>query len=212
MDIEERAGGGCWALVPLKAPGAGKRRLAPVLGAAERARLVRAMFAHVLEALRQTAEIERIAVMTPEPAALPPGVLALTDAAEGVNEALTRAARSLEAQGARRLLVLHADLPCLQAAEIAALVAASRAGGLAIAPDRRESGTNALCLALPADFHFRFGADSFAKHLAEAAALGRTAAVVRLPGLAFDVDEPEDLARLREQAGDRFGLECATGT
>lgn len=213
MDTEERAGG-CWALVPLKAPGTGKGRLTPVLGAPERARLMRAMFAHVLDALAHTPTVDRIAVVTPDAGseALPPGVLVLPDAGGGVNEAITQGARTLEARGASRLVVLLADLPCLQASEVAALIEASRSGGLAIAPDRRESGTNALCLALPADFHFRFGTDSFTKHLAEAAAHARTAAVVRLPGLAFDVDEPEDLALLREQAGGRFGLERATGT
>lgn len=212
METGEGTGGDCWALVPLKVPGTGKRRLAPVLDAAGRAHLVRSLFAQVLGALRSTPEIGHIAVVTPDPAFLPAGVLGLTDSTQDINETIARAAQQISARGGRRLLVLPADLPCVEPAEISALITASLPGGFAIAPDRRECGTNALCFTLPANFRFQFGADSFAKHLAEAAALGRKAAVVREPGLAFDVDEPEDLARLRRLTGNRFALECATGT
>jgi 2-phospho-L-lactate guanylyltransferase len=41
----------------------------------------------------------------------------------------------------------------------------------------------------------RFGDDSFLPHLAAAKARGIAPTVVRLPGIAFDIDNPEDLAR-----------------
>lgn len=199
----------CWALVPLKGTALGKSRLAPALSAAERSRLVRDMFTHVLEVLRRTSAVDGIAVVTPEPAAVPAGVLTLPDTGEGANEAIAQAARALHERGAQCLLVLPADLPHLEPADVAALVAASRPGGCAIAPDHRGEGTNAICFALPVSFRFRFGEGSFAKHLAEAERLGLRPAVVRRPGLAFDVDEFADLARLHERTG---GSDWATGT
>lgn len=187
----------CWALVPLKGTALGKSRLAPALGAAERIRLMDDMYARVLEVLRNSPVVEKIAVVTSETAAVPAGALALPDAGVGANAAIERGAQDLFRQGAPCLLVLSADLPLLESADVQALVEASQAGGCSIAPDHHGRGTNAICFAKPVSFHFQFGEGSFAKHLAEAARLGLTPTVVQRAGLAFDVDEPADLARLR---------------
>ena len=45
---------------------------------------------------------------------------------------------------------------------------------------------------------FRFGAGSFAAHHAEARAAGVEPAILDRPGLAFDLDTPQDLARWLE--------------
>ena len=63
---------------------------------------------------------------------------------------------------------------------------------LAICPDETEDGTNALLLAPPGDFTFRYGPGSFRAHLAEAARRGRPAHVVPAPGLRFDLDTESD--------------------
>jgi 2-phospho-L-lactate guanylyltransferase len=63
----------CWALIPLKARAHGKRRLAGVLGDAARMALVTRMFRHVLTVLRECAELEGIAVLTPDGDALHAG-------------------------------------------------------------------------------------------------------------------------------------------
>ena len=68
--------------------------------------------------------------------------------------------------------------------------------GVAIAPDKTGRGTNALALRPPDALRFSFGIDSFAKHRAAAGALPFV--VVDRPGLAFDLDTPEDLARWLE--------------
>ncbi len=69
---------------------------------------------------------------------------------------------------------------------------------VAIAPDRLGTGTNGLALAPPGVIGFRFGTGSFAAHRAEAQAAGVEPAIVARPGLAFDLDTPEDLARWLE--------------
>jgi 2-phospho-L-lactate guanylyltransferase len=67
-----------------------------------------------------------------------------------------------------------------------------------VAPDRLGTGTNGLALSPPGVIGFRFGAGSFAAHRAEAAAAGLEPVIVTRPGLAFDLDTPEDLARWLE--------------
>ena len=98
-----------------------------------------------------------------------------------------------------RLVVLHGDLPNLAADDVAALIDAAAGGpAVAIAPDRLGTGTNGLALRPPGVIGFRFGAGSFAAHRAEAQTAGVDPAVVVRPGLAFDLDTPEDLARWLE--------------
>jgi 2-phospho-L-lactate guanylyltransferase len=65
--------------------------------------------------------------------------------------------------------------------------------GVAIAPDRRGTGTNGLALHPPNAIPFRFGADSFAAHQEAAHAADLSVAVVQRRGLAFDLDTPDDL-------------------
>jgi 2-phospho-L-lactate guanylyltransferase len=118
----------------------------------------------------------------------------LEDRGDDLNAALWRAEAAIGPADA--LLVLPADLPRLEAGDIQAMAAAGDAAEMAIAPDRQETGTNAL-LWTRAPRAFRFGVDSFAAHQEAARATGAPVAVVRRPGLAFDLDLPADLAELR---------------
>jgi 2-phospho-L-lactate guanylyltransferase len=196
----------CWALVAVKARGTGKQRLAPVLDASARSALMQAMVQHVLEAMRQCKAIDRIAVVTPDRELLPPDVEWLPDAGREVNRELRAALDSLASLGVSRVALVSADLPFLAADEVTALVAASAAGKIALAPDRHGSGTNAVALTLPTSFEPHFGPGSLARHIAEAAQLGVGTALVERPGLAFDVDAPEDLTLLEARADARYAL------
>jgi len=60
-------------------------------------------------------------------------------------------------------------------------------------------GTNALCLASPHPFRLQFGPDSLRLHTQEAERTGLCAKMIRLPGLEFDVDSPDDLNRMEQQ-------------
>lgn len=92
------------------------------------------------------------------------------------------------------LLVLAADLPGLTADDVAAMIALGAADGtVVVAPDRWEIGTNGLLLRPAAAIPFRFGAESFQQHRAEAAERGLQLQLYRASGTAIDVDEPEDL-------------------
>ena len=196
----------CWALVPVKARGTVKQRLAPTLDATARSALMSTMVRHVLEVLRQCPSIKRIAVVTPNSEALPEDVYWLPDAGREVNQELRAALDSLSALRVSRVALVSADLPFLSPDEVAALVAASAGGRIALAPDRHGTGTNAVALSLPTSFQPYFGPGSLVRHTAEAARLGVEPALVERPGLAFDVDEPEDLTLLEARADPRYPL------
>jgi FO synthase len=183
----------CWSLTALKPPGEGKSRLAGALAPEERRVLVAGMLTHVLDTLSATSDIERVAVVGCDQHRLPADVIRLEDAGGGLNEALTLAAHHAAAAGATRVLIVHADLPRLRSEDAAALIEGSRRCGIALAPDHRGTGTNALCAPLPLPITLEFGPGSFGRHLKQTAALGLAPAIVRLPGLAFDLDELEDL-------------------
>ncbi len=186
-----------WALVPVKSRRAGKQRLAAALPDALRTRLVRQMLEDVLAALDACAGIDGTLVMSPERDELPADLPLLQDPAAEMNAALSLAVAGLQDRGATRVAVIAADLPLLAPTDIAALLAGACPAGVALAPDARGSGTNAVCLTLPAQFRFQFGPGSFALHQAEAARYGITAATLASTALGFDVDESADLAALR---------------
>jgi 2-phospho-L-lactate guanylyltransferase len=183
------------ALVPLKPPEARKTRMAERLSQNERVALSEKLFAHVVGVLAQHPAIERVVVLAPEKPAAWTGVW-VVDAGRGLNGELEAARRSL-APGP--LLIVHADLPLLSPADLDALLAGAAAQGVAIAPDRHGTGTNALALAAERMLVFSFGADSFRHHADQAP----DRAVICRNGLALDLDTPEDLEQA-VAAGFRF--------
>ena len=83
-----------------------------------------------------------------------------------------------------------------------------------IAPSHDEGGSNAIVCSPPDAVPLRFGVDSFFPHLRAAEAQGIRPTVVRLPGIALDIDNPEDLAafaRLPSQTRTRALLDEEPG-
>ena len=180
---------------------AAKTRLAPVLDPGEREALARRLLTRVLGVAREASD--DVVVISPSEALRPiveaAGARLAVQRGMGLNDGLEQARGEAIADGARALAVLHGDLPNLSAADIEAFVTAIPTdGGVAIAPDRGGTGTNGLAQS-PADaIPFEFGAGSFARYLAAAAAAGLEVVAVERPGLAFDLDTPADLARWLE--------------
>lgn len=158
---------GTTAVVPLRDGVSGKSRLAAVLDAPSRRRLVRVLARHVVATLLATDGIGRVVVVTADPAfaretlaGLTVEVLAQPADRPGLNAALEHAREHLattrrsgppatgepEPPSSRpgRLLVAHADLPALTPADVTALLAED--APVVIATDRYRSGTNLLLL------------------------------------------------------------------
>ncbi len=192
------------ALVPLKDLVRAKTRLAGLLSPSERRALAQAMVEDVLAVLAAHPGIERTTLVSDDPCAY---LLAARYGAghwleselgcTGLNGVVSRAADRLLAEGAGSVLVLHADLPLLTAADISAVLSAARDGSkLVIGSDRHGVGTNLLCFGGATAPTFSFGENSCERHLAAARARGIPVTVLRSRGIGLDLDEPRDLRAL----------------
>jgi len=185
-------------IVPHRGLEQAKTRLAVVLDPAQRAALAEWLLRHVLDAAVATEH--EVVVISPDASlaavAAASGAQLAVQHGLGLNAGLAQARDEALRDGVEVLAVLHGDLPDLAPADVTALLAAVRGPGraVAIAPDAAARGTNGLALAPPDAIGFQFGRDSFAAHLAAAGGSGTRLSVVERPGLAFDVDTPQDLA------------------
>jgi 2-phospho-L-lactate guanylyltransferase len=109
------------------------------------------------------------------------------------------AARHAGELGAASVLLAPIDVPLVSSQDFEALAAAARPG-VVIVPSADGTGTNALVRTPPDVIPSCFGPGSFQSHLRAARERGVPAEVLRLPGLMFDVDTPEDLAELLARA------------
>jgi 2-phospho-L-lactate guanylyltransferase len=193
-----------WAILPVKEMAGAKQRLAPLLSPKERIALMRVMVSDVLQAISAAQGLAGIAVVT-----LDPWTRALAEehcarvitqgARAGHSVAVAVAATLLEADGVTTILTVPGDIPAVQTAEIEALVAARGAPPFfVIAPAHDERGSNAILMSPPNAVELRFGADSYFPHLAAARAARIAPRILRLPGIAMDIDCPADIARFME--------------
>jgi 2-phospho-L-lactate guanylyltransferase len=188
-----------WAVVPVKERDRAKERLASALPRELRRALARAMLEDVLIALAAAPGLAGLVVVTldreAQRLALCHGARIIEDGArDGHTGAVAAAARLLAAEARAALLTVPGDIPLVTADEIGQLVAAHRpAPSFTIVPSHDEGGSNAILLSPPDAVPLRFGIDSFFPHLRAAEAQGIRPTVLRLPGIALDIDNPEDL-------------------
>jgi len=188
------------ALVPIKDFARAKSRLRPVLTAEQCAELAACMAADVLCALRNCTGIGQVVCLGEEPLirafAAKQGCEFIAErTGTGLSANLDLAARQLQDNGTRTLLIVPVDLPTIQAADIDECLNKHR-GGLTICPAERDGGTNALVVSPPTGIGFQFGEQSCAKHIHAAKAAGLEHRVEDAPAFRYDIDIPADLAWL----------------
>jgi 2-phospho-L-lactate guanylyltransferase len=186
--------------VPVKDLVAAKQRLVAALAPAARAALARAMLRDVVGAL-VAARLGAVWLVTRDrEAAAVARELGVEVLPEAENRGHTAAVALAQAEASRRgvqvFLTVPGDVPCVTPGEIVALAGAAAPGAPAFAPSRSGLGTNGVALAPPDAMPLTFGEPSFANHLATARRRGLVPRVLTLPGLALDVDAPEDLEAL----------------
>ena len=188
-----------WAVVPVKERFSAKERLASMLRPETRQALALAMFEDVLAALTATPGIAGLLVVTVDPeagrlAASYGGRVIEQGARDGHTGAVTAAARLLAAEGRAGMLTLPGDIPLVTSAEIELLMASHPpAPSFTIVPSHDEQGSNAIASSPPNAVPLRFGENSFYPHLEAAEARAIRANVLHLPGIALDIDNPEDV-------------------
>lgn len=209
-----------WVVVPVKPFALAKRRLSSVLTEAERALLARAMLVDLLALLGACSRVSGVLCVTREKQvrelAVAHGAEVLAEAQPGLSNSVAQAARHLVAQGHGSMLVLPTDVPLATSAEVDTVIAKHGwAPAATLVSDEDGYGTNALAVSPPDLMPFRFGRHSFVAHRDAALALGARVQVIRAPGLALDVDTPDDIRRLltcdRASATSALLCQCDVG-
>lgn len=185
----EQLGGRPAVLIPVKAFGRAKLRLAPALSPARRRELARAMASQVV---RSAAGLPVAVVCDDREVAewaSSLGALVLWEPGRGLNPAVEAGVQQLRDLEVTSVIVAAGDLPL--ATDLRWVVDFP---GFTLVPDRRRDGTNVIGLPAEVPFTFSYGPGSFGRHLEQARATGVPVRVVHSPPLAWDVDLPEDLA------------------
>jgi len=179
---------GAAVLVPIKAFGAGKTRLAPVLDQQERELLSRTMAERVLTAagglpVYVATDDEDVSAW-----AMARGASLVWTEGLDLNRSIATGLDAMRRDDHRSLVVAHADLPF--ADDLASLAWFQ---GVTLVPDRRDDGTNALCMPATIEFEPMYGPGSFVRHLTQLRSRGVAVRIARRAGLRWDVDVPDDL-------------------
>ena len=194
-------------LVPVKNLSVAKQRLAAVLDQPARTELARAMLHDVVATLAAWPRRPACALVTSDPFAIELAQqydfeIIPDPANPGETGAIEMATSICVSRGIDSTLVIPADIPLIQASELEQILERAPDEGSVLAPAADGRGTNAA-FRRPANlFPLRFGNDSFKPHLAAAHATGKPCIVLQLPGIAIDVDNPEDLQRVLAHRGE----------
>lgn len=127
----------------------------------------------------------------------------------GETGAIEMATQVCVERGEDSTLIIPADIPLIQPWELETIYKQAPAEGTVLVPAGDGRGTNAA-FRRPANlFPLRFGNDSFKPHHAAAQATGQPCLILNLPGIAVDIDNPEDLQQLMALPGNTRAQQLA---
>lgn len=189
-------------IIPAKSHVLSKSRLAVCLSRQQRIDLSRWLLQRTLRLVRPL--VFQVIVVSSDKKLLreiqDQDVCALAEDTPGLNSALTQASEFASSRGASGILVLPADLPRLEEADIEAILRFGAASpAVVIAPCRHGTGTNALLLRPPHAIPFAFGPNSFSAHNNLARIADIQPIVYRAPNVALDLDTPADWELIHSQ-------------
>jgi len=197
-------------VVPVKAQGPAKQRLAPIFDPLERARLARAMAEDVLRIVSQLRRVGRFVVsddLDVLELARSLGIEPIEDRAmQGQSAAVRQGFAAAWERGFRAALMIPGDVPGVDLVELQELCQFRPELEVVIVPDREGRGTNGLRLLPPHAIALRFGERSLALHHTEAIQNQRSYAIHAVPSLACDLDRPGDVELFLREAPDTATL------
>lgn len=189
-----------YILIPVKDLTRAKQRLAALMTQPERTHLAWAMLENTFAVASRTCPVDRVAIVTLYPPAIELakkfGMEVILET-EQISESASVDFGSREAakRGADAVLRLPIDLPLITAKDIETVLDADKSElSVVIVPSRDGTGTNAILRRPPTLFPSHFGAGSLDKHIREAEQANASCTLLDLPGIALDIDEPEDLS------------------
>ena len=199
------------AVIAVRGGEGAKSRLGDLFAGSDREALTAAMLEDMLAVLAAAPGIERTHVVTPTPdlARLATRLGASAEVEIGspdLNRAFQLVRRRIAGTSPETtLLLLPGDLPLIAVEDVDSALATAGRGvvGLAAAG---QGGTGAIVQAAGAELALAFGPDSFRRHREAAEAAGLEVREIEAPGLAFDLDRPEEVETVLDLApGGRTG-------
>jgi len=195
-------------IVPLKALAFAKGRMSSELDPAARRELATWMLERVLSACHACDLVERVVVIAGDAdgaaEATRHGAQVLAQTGSGLPAALAQADAAL--QGCPATLVLAADLPLAEAADLELVIRAAPDEPAVVVVPTRDGGTGALLRRPGTVIGTAYGPDSAAAHLALAQAAGIPAVCLPVEHLSVDIDTPDQLAGLGPSWGGAFHI------
>ena len=188
-----------WVIVPVKPLQRAKSRLADVMSPEQRLLLAERMLRHVLQVVRAVPQVLGTLVISRDSRALAIareyGLRTVQESgAPELNAALGRATQVVAGWGGESVLVLPADLPLLEAADLGKMIdLGADTPSVVIATDEQRDGTNALFMRPPGVIGFAYGEGSFARHCALAREAGVQLREYHSDCLSLDIDVAADL-------------------
>jgi 2-phospho-L-lactate guanylyltransferase len=194
-------------LIPVKNLSNAKQRLAAVLDQSARTELAQTMLFDVVETIAAWGTRPEVALVTSDPFAINLArqfnFQVIPDSNnQSETEAIAMATQLCESRGVESTLVIPGDIPLVTAAELQDILNVAPAEGSVLVPAADGRGTNAALRRPVGLFPLRFGNDSFQPHLAAARATQKPYIILKLPGIALDVDNPSDLQQLAAAPGE----------
>lgn len=193
-----------FAILPVKNPKNAKQRMSELLCAEDRETLARLLYKETLAELCAAKGIDRVVVVSNDRESVEHartcGAIVFEEDEQVTHSVSADAAckRAME-MGATTALLVPIDVPLVTADDFSRLADAARPG-LVIVPSADGTGTNALVRTPPNIIESRFGPGSFRTHVEQARSKGALVEVLRVPGLMFDIDTPEDVSELLHRA------------
>lgn len=190
-----------WLIVPIKSLSLAKSSLKTRLNSEERKKLVMAMLFDVLMSAKRVRDVARICVLSPDEEILKfasdLGVWSIREPGLPLNLALEFAIGQAKTGGADSVLIIPGDVPLATTRDIEEIISLADGDRVIVISPSKDMGTNALLLKPPDIISLKFGGESFPAHLKEALKSGAKVRIYYSESLAFDVDRPEDLLRVK---------------
>ncbi len=183
-------------IIPMKPLNEGKSRLGRQFSEAQRADLSAGMLRRVIMAVRGASiglfwvvgGDDRVTHLVRDLDGL-----WIEEMGRGLNDTVSQAFDRAFRDG-YSALYLPGDLPFIKPSDVINLMRSSEGrDNITLAPARRDGGTNGIMVPKGVPFRPELGQRSFAKHLAQAAAMNISVAICYSPGLGFDLDTVDDL-------------------
>jgi 2-phospho-L-lactate/phosphoenolpyruvate guanylyltransferase len=189
-----------WVIIPVKPLNRAKSRLSTVLSPEQRAHFAEMMYRQVLGVVSQIKTLAGVLVISRDSRALAlareSGARTLQESTKSdLNPALQRATEMVRLWRGEAVLILPADLPFVSVNDVQHMLDMAKADpGVVIATDRDKDGTNAMLVRPPSLFEYRYGDNSFVRHVALAREKGASVSIYASDTISLDIDVPADLA------------------